>query len=97
MPFQLGEVGKVGWVMAATPRATESAPVSPVEPPAMVVQDLPHDFDFEVEEEARVPETETAPDPAQEDARQAGREDSESDDDVLDDDGPLVPLQTPLN
>lgn len=74
--------------MAATPRVTESAPTSPVEPPAMVVQDLPHDFDCEQEDAqaaAAIPL-----DPAQEDAREAGREDSESDDDVLDDDGPLV-------
>jgi len=87
---QLSDAGKEGFVMAATPRDTESAPTSPVEPPAMVVVDLPHDFDVEAEDTAI--EEAQALDPTMEDEREAGREDSESDDDVLDDDGPLVSL-----
>ena len=72
--------------MAATPRVME--PPSTTAGPQMRVEELPHEFEVD----AGIPEA--VPTVAEYDeTAEAGRQDgdSESDDDVLDDDGPLVP------
>ena len=83
--MQLDGIGKNGWVMAATPRIMEP---STTKGPHMRVEELPHEFEVDAEVPEAVPAVAEYDETAE-----AGRQDgdSESDDDVLDDDGPLVP------